>query len=77
MILDHADDNGWAIMATPNGHYVWLMSRRPILEDIDFRVAPGETVAIDSPVSAAIARTVTRPVSETGSETDSCFIDSP
>lgn len=31
-IVDHADDNGWAIMATPNGHYVWLMSRRPILD---------------------------------------------
>lgn len=31
-IVDHADDNAWAIMATPNGHYVWLMSRRPILD---------------------------------------------
>lgn len=31
-ILDHADDNGWAIMGTPGGKYVWLMSRRPILD---------------------------------------------
>lgn len=26
-ILDRADDNGWAIMATPGGNYVWLLSR--------------------------------------------------
>jgi apolipoprotein D and lipocalin family protein len=30
-ILDHADDNGWAVMATPGGNYVWLLSRRPSL----------------------------------------------
>jgi apolipoprotein D and lipocalin family protein len=31
-ILDHADDNGWAIMATPGGNYVWVLSRRPVLD---------------------------------------------
>jgi apolipoprotein D and lipocalin family protein len=31
-IVDHADDNAWAIMATPSGHYVWLMSRSPALD---------------------------------------------
>ncbi len=31
-IVDHADDNAWAIMATPSGHYVWLMSRRQTLD---------------------------------------------
>ena len=30
-ILDHADDNSWAVMATPGGNYVWLLSRRPSL----------------------------------------------
>jgi apolipoprotein D and lipocalin family protein len=30
-ILDHADDNSWAVMATPGGNYVWLLSRRPAL----------------------------------------------
>jgi apolipoprotein D and lipocalin family protein len=30
-ILDHADDNRWLIMATANEHYVWLMSRAPVL----------------------------------------------
>jgi len=31
-ILDHADDDAWAIMGTPGGKYVWLMSRRPVLD---------------------------------------------
>ena len=30
-ILDHAVDNTWALMATPAGHYVWLLSRTPVL----------------------------------------------
>jgi apolipoprotein D and lipocalin family protein len=30
-IVDHAADNGWLIMATPNARYVWLMSRQPVL----------------------------------------------
>jgi apolipoprotein D and lipocalin family protein len=31
-ILDHAaDDNAWALMATPGGRYLWLLSRRPAL----------------------------------------------
>lgn len=31
-ILDRADDNAWAIMATPGGNYVWLLSRRPVMD---------------------------------------------
>ncbi len=31
-ILDHGDDDLWAIMATPGGRYVWLVSRRPSLD---------------------------------------------
>jgi apolipoprotein D and lipocalin family protein len=31
-ILDHADDYAWAIMATPGGHFVWLLARRPALD---------------------------------------------
>ncbi len=30
-ILDHALDNAWLIMTTPNNRYVWLMSRQPVL----------------------------------------------
>ena len=29
-ILDHADD--WAIMATPGGNYVWLLSRQSVMD---------------------------------------------
>ena len=32
-ILDHARDDNWLIMATPDAHYVWLMSRQPVLSD--------------------------------------------
>lgn len=31
-IVDRADDNSWSIMATPAGHYAWLLSRRPGLD---------------------------------------------
>lgn len=34
-ILDHADNNAWAIMATPAGRYVWLLSRQPMLNPAD------------------------------------------
>lgn len=30
-VLDRADDNSWAIMATPGGNYVWLLSRQPVM----------------------------------------------
>ena len=30
-ILDHAADDAWLIMVTPGDHYVWLMSRQPVL----------------------------------------------
>ncbi len=30
-ILDHADDDSWALMGTPGGNYVWLLSRRPAM----------------------------------------------
>jgi apolipoprotein D and lipocalin family protein len=30
-ILDHADDNGWLIMCTSDGRYIWLMSRQPAI----------------------------------------------
>jgi apolipoprotein D and lipocalin family protein len=31
-VLDTAADGAWAIMATPGGNYVWLMSRKPAME---------------------------------------------
>ena len=30
-VLDTAPDGAWAIMATPGGNYVWLLSRRAVL----------------------------------------------
>lgn len=34
-VLDRADDQSWAIMGTPGGHYVWLLSRRPVMAAAD------------------------------------------
>jgi len=31
-VLDRADDLSWAIMATPGGNYVWVLSRRPTMD---------------------------------------------
>jgi len=37
-VLDRADDQSWAIMATPGGNYVWLLSRQPDMPS-DIRAA--------------------------------------
>lgn len=31
-VLDHADDQSWAIMGTPGGNYVWLLSRQAVMD---------------------------------------------
>ena len=30
-VLDCADDHSWAIMATPGGNFVWLLSRKAVM----------------------------------------------
>lgn len=32
-VLDTAPDGAWAIMATPGGNYVWLLSRRAVMSE--------------------------------------------
>jgi apolipoprotein D and lipocalin family protein len=32
-LLDHAADQSWALMATPGGNYLWLLARRPALDE--------------------------------------------
>jgi apolipoprotein D and lipocalin family protein len=31
-VLDHAEDQSWALMATTGGNYLWLLARRPVLD---------------------------------------------
>ena len=38
-IIDHADNNAWAIMDRADGRYVWLLSREPMLNAADRAVA--------------------------------------
>jgi apolipoprotein D and lipocalin family protein len=33
-VLDRADDQSWAIMATPGGNFVWLLSRKPVMDPV-------------------------------------------
>lgn len=34
-VLDRADDYSWAVVGTPGGNYVWLLSRTPDLSDAE------------------------------------------
>ncbi len=46
-ILDHApDDNAWALMATPGGRFLWLLSRRPILTAQEHAAAVARITAL-------------------------------
>ena len=53
-ILDHADDNGWLLMGTPGGNYVWLLSRRPALPNATLAAAVGRAGALGYPSSRLI-----------------------
>ena len=33
VILDHRPDQGWLVLATANGRYLWLMSQKPSLPE--------------------------------------------
>ena len=46
-ILDHApDDNAWALMATPGGRFLWLLSRRPTLTAQEHAAAVARITAL-------------------------------
>lgn len=32
-VLDHRPDQGWLILTTEDGHYLWLMSQKPVLAE--------------------------------------------
>jgi len=49
-VLDRADDQSWAIMATPGGNYVWLLSRAPTM------TAPARTEALARVTSLGYAK---------------------
>lgn len=45
-VLDRADDQSWAIMATPGGHYVWLLSRQAVMPPAERAVALARVKAL-------------------------------
>lgn len=46
LVLDHAADLSWAVMATPGGNYLWLLARRPVLDPVTFEAADGRIKAL-------------------------------
>jgi apolipoprotein D and lipocalin family protein len=45
-VLDHADDQSWALMATPGGNYLWLIARRPGLDPASRAAAVARIAAL-------------------------------
>lgn len=45
-VLDTAPDGAWAIMGTPGGNYVWLLSRRAVLPEATRAAAVGRIRAL-------------------------------
>jgi apolipoprotein D and lipocalin family protein len=50
-VLDHAADGTWALMATPGGNYLWLLTRRPILDPVTRAAAAASIQALGYDVS--------------------------
>ncbi len=48
-ILDIAPGGGWAIMGTPGGHYVWVLSRQPSLAAREKAVVIARVAALGYP----------------------------
>ena len=50
-ILDYAPDQSWALMATPGGNYLWLLTRRPDLDPTTRSAAMASIKALGYDVS--------------------------
>jgi apolipoprotein D and lipocalin family protein len=50
-MLDHAADQSWALMATPGGNYLWLLTRRPVLDPATRAAAAASIQALGYDVS--------------------------
>ena len=51
-ILDVSPQGDWAILATPGGHYVWLLARRPELSAPTRAAALSRVAALGYPAAA-------------------------
>lgn len=53
-IIDRGDSMDWAVMATPGGNYVWLLSRKPVMSAGDKAAAVARLKAAGYPVEKLI-----------------------
>ncbi|MDG2521392.1 lipocalin family protein [Caulobacter segnis] len=49
-VLDRADDQSWALMATPGGNYIWLLARQAVMSAPARAAALGRMKALGYPV---------------------------
>ncbi|WP_369057913.1 lipocalin family protein [Caulobacter sp. 73W] len=49
-VLDRADDQSWALMATPGGNYIWLLSRQAVMSAAAKAAALSRMKALGYPV---------------------------
>lgn len=50
-VLDRADDQSWALMATPGGNYIWLLARKAALPAAARATALARIKALGYPVN--------------------------
>lgn len=53
-VIDRSDSMDWAVMATPGGNYVWLLSRKPTMSAADEAAAIARLKAAGYPVEKLI-----------------------
>lgn len=46
-IIDHAADNRWAMLATPDGKFLWVLSRTPVLPQRAQVLAEAKSLGFD------------------------------
>lgn len=46
-VIDHAADNSWALLGTPDGRFMWLLARRPALPERAQVLARAKTLGFD------------------------------
>lgn len=49
-VLDRADDQSWALMATPGGNYIWLLARQAVMPAAARAAAVSRMKALGYPV---------------------------
>ena len=50
-VLDRADDYSWSIVGEPSGRYLWILSRKPVLTNIQMNILNAKVKAMGYDIS--------------------------